>query len=900
MKILFLISLSLLIGFVSQDVFAETEMTGWLRITDSYSVEPGPHPYLVFFQSDNQETPYMLNPQTMSSTVIDWAGERVRVTVADDDNLPLASSLNQNQQFLDITSIGLIDKPLQSSIENIPPQQVVVNARSATLLSMYNDVSTTPEESPGTGPGQFKSPYGVAVDSSGNIYTIEFNGSRVQKFDSNGNFLLKFGSQGTGDGQFLFPTGIAVDSSGNIYVVESNGNRVQKFDSNGVFLLKFGSSGSGNGQFSFPFGIAVDSSDNIYVADTSNHRIQKFNSTGGHLQNIGSFGIGDGQFNGPRGVALDTSNNIYVIQSANDRIQKFDSGGGFLLKHVGSGSGEGQFLDPHGIAVDNSDNVFVADAGNHRIQKFDDSLAFVSMWGWGVQDGTAALQTCTSGCQIGLAGSGIGQLDSPEGIAAGSIYVGDANNDRIKKFNSTGGFESSLGFDGSLVHDQAYYDEIFYNSTGSLKNYYITSSYGNYIWSGEVSGWENVTGNQAFYATNPPNFDDMITDAIAAHEDNVDFCQPDPVENLILIFNGPISVLTNSAFGSLGTWTNVPAQTVDWPTLDGCRITISVTWEPDNGGFFCCGQTLDRGIGVTAHELGHNQEFVHTPPPPGLWSMGVGDPYHDVNSVMSNNQDREGPSALIMGQRNDVGWVTAGNKITILNGTSSTVTLDFSNEPQGGVNHQMAIVPLPDGTSYIIEGHTEGLFNDTPQDRTGAIIYKKIPGGNQYDYLLDSFDKNAEYSLVATNGTVSEDDFDKAILEVGQSYEDVTNSVTITTQSTNSTSVTVFVSNNGSAEADADSDGVPDGSDNCPNDANPLQKDLDQDSLGDKCDILNQMLQSITVTTNHELIGDMEIAGGVLVTLDGNSNINLPPGSKLVINFPGGFLIIVGSSFTIS
>ena len=54
------------------------------------------------------------------------------------------------------------------------------------------------------------------------------------------------------------------------------------------------------------------------------------------------------------------------------------------------------------------------------------------------------------------------------------------------------------------------------------------------------------------------------------------------------------------------------------------------------------------------------------------------------------------------------------------------------------------------------------------------------------------------------------------------------------------------------------------------------------------------------ITTNHELIGDMEITGEVLVTLDGNSNINLPPGSKLVINFPGGFLIIVGSSFTIS
>ncbi|MGQ9674566.1 MAG: thrombospondin type 3 repeat-containing protein [Chloroflexota bacterium] len=35
---------------------------------------------------------------------------------------------------------------------------------------------------------------------------------------------------------------------------------------------------------------------------------------------------------------------------------------------------------------------------------------------------------------------------------------------------------------------------------------------------------------------------------------------------------------------------------------------------------------------------------------------------------------------------------------------------------------------------------------------------------------------------------------------------------------------------------DADQDGVPDGSDNCPNKANPTQKDADGDGLGDACD----------------------------------------------------------------
>src|SRR5947207_15313303 len=54
------------------------------------------------------------------------------------------------------------------------------------------------------------------------------------------SFVLKWGTSGGGDGQFLTPTGITVDSAGNVYVAEGNGNRFQKFDNNGNFLLKAG------------------------------------------------------------------------------------------------------------------------------------------------------------------------------------------------------------------------------------------------------------------------------------------------------------------------------------------------------------------------------------------------------------------------------------------------------------------------------------------------------------------------------------------------------------------------------------------------------------------------------------------------------------------------------------
>ena len=96
------------------------------------------------------------------------------------------------------------------------------------------------------------------------------------RYDNTGTFENKFGSSGTNNGQFDNPRGIAFDSSGNIYVVDSDNHRVQKFDSSRNYSSQFGSSGSSNGQFSTPTYVAIDSSDNIYVADGNNHRVQKF------------------------------------------------------------------------------------------------------------------------------------------------------------------------------------------------------------------------------------------------------------------------------------------------------------------------------------------------------------------------------------------------------------------------------------------------------------------------------------------------------------------------------------------------------------------------------------------------------------------------------------------------
>jgi hypothetical protein len=117
-----------------------------------------------------------------------------------------------------------------------------------------------------------------------------------------------------------------------------------------------------------------------------------------------------------------------------------------------SGTGDGQFAPfaAQGAAIDASGDFYVADGGNARIEKFSSDGTFVAAWGWGVSNGSATSEVCTSGCQAGIAGSGNGQFSSslfavavdnstdPTDTSAGDVYVADNGNDRIEKFSSSG------------------------------------------------------------------------------------------------------------------------------------------------------------------------------------------------------------------------------------------------------------------------------------------------------------------------------------------------------------------------------------------------------------------------------------------------------------------------------
>ena len=75
------------------------------------------------------------------------------------------------------------------------------------------------------------------------------------------------------------PAGLAVDGENNLFVVDSQNHRVQKFTRDGQYLGGWGSEGSDPGQFNKPWGICTDNEGDVYVADWKNDRVQKFSAT---------------------------------------------------------------------------------------------------------------------------------------------------------------------------------------------------------------------------------------------------------------------------------------------------------------------------------------------------------------------------------------------------------------------------------------------------------------------------------------------------------------------------------------------------------------------------------------------------------------------------------------------
>jgi hypothetical protein len=145
---------------------------------------------------------------------------------------------------------------------------------------------------------------------------------------SNGD-KCKSGISGTGEGQFgglgLGAQGVALDSAGDIFVVDWINHRVEKFDPEGHFVSEFGSEGTGNGQFSWPEtfigsnigidtgGTEASADDKVYVGDVG--RIQRFDDSGAYQSQFPAAGS-------VRSLAVDLEGNLYATYNNQPAIRK--------------------------------------------------------------------------------------------------------------------------------------------------------------------------------------------------------------------------------------------------------------------------------------------------------------------------------------------------------------------------------------------------------------------------------------------------------------------------------------------------------------------------------------------------------------------------------------------------
>jgi sugar lactone lactonase YvrE len=145
-------------------------------------------------------------------------------------------------------------------IRKITPSGVVTTLAGVAGSSGFEDGAG--------GAARFQTPSSVAVDSRGNVFVADRNNCVIRKITPGGTVSTlagRAGEQGSADGpgdvaRFSFPYGVAVDTGGNVYVADSNNNTIRKITTSGIVstlagtvLLNGSADGSGSAaQFSHP------------------------------------------------------------------------------------------------------------------------------------------------------------------------------------------------------------------------------------------------------------------------------------------------------------------------------------------------------------------------------------------------------------------------------------------------------------------------------------------------------------------------------------------------------------------------------------------------------------------------------------------------------------------------
>ncbi len=172
------------------------------------------------------------------------------------------------------TPSGDSDRPSTAVEKQVEDDDMTEDLRALLPPSLRPRTATEKKEEPVSVVGPVKI-VDVARDSSGHLYLLSEETSRVYVYSPAEEFLFAFGRKGGSTGKMSRPKGLVIDEKKKaVYIVDYMRHTILIFDLSGVFMYEFGGLGNAPGWFQYPSGLALNREGQLLVADLFNHRVQ--------------------------------------------------------------------------------------------------------------------------------------------------------------------------------------------------------------------------------------------------------------------------------------------------------------------------------------------------------------------------------------------------------------------------------------------------------------------------------------------------------------------------------------------------------------------------------------------------------------------------------------------------
>ena len=407
--------------------------------------------------------------------------------------------------FSDSTSTGKMQSKFESNdarqMSFTPNALSFVNFQTASNVLGQSSFTTN---TPGSSLSQFDIPLGTVVDpATGKIFVSDSSNHRVLRFPAsaatvNGSAAeLVFGvtgSPGTTATQFNSPVGLAIDSAGRLWVADRANSRVLRFDNAATIATNSPSANGVLGQPDFttssagitqstvnnPYSVSVDSAGRLWVADGFNNRVLRFDNAAAKANGANADGVlGQPDFvtsapattqskmNFPTGVFIDSAGRLWVSESSNNRVLRFDNA---AAKPNGANAdgvlGQPDFVtsapattqskmnNPIGLSTDSIGRLYVGDFNNSRLLIFNNAATLPNGANASNVLGQPNFTTAVVNNGGITASSSSGYAYPHYHEASNSLFVADANNNRVLRFVAAGPTAAGVSISGRVIMPQ--------------------------------------------------------------------------------------------------------------------------------------------------------------------------------------------------------------------------------------------------------------------------------------------------------------------------------------------------------------------------------------------------------------------------------------------------------------